>query len=139
MRDQMNKKEKAKFIKDVYNFLIKEDDEPIFFPDFVSLLNEQYENNRKTNYLDDLFLSFKEKFGRVKIIMSSKYNPEQSIVDIVDDEDEFYVLYFLDKDIYILFKTWRSDVDRFVYWTREYVFVEQVVSSEIKTIKYTGV
>ncbi len=138
MRYQMNKKEKAKFIKDVYNFLIKEDVEPIFFPDFVSLINEQYENNRKTSYLDDLFSSFKEKFGRVKIVISSKYNPEQSVVDI-DDEEEFYVFYFLDKDIYILFRTWRSDVDKFVYWTREYVSVGQVIPSEIKIIKYTGV
>lgn len=138
---KMNKEESQKFVKDVYNFLIKEDDEPIFFPDFISLLGEQnlHKDDRKIKYLDDFLFSFEEKFGRVEIILSSRYNSNESVIDSVDDENEFYLLYFLDKDIYLLFQTWPSNTDRYAYWTKEYVAVEQVVPTEIKITKYIGV
>jgi len=138
----MNKKQKQKFVKDVYNFLIREDDEPIFFPDFISLLDEQdlHKDDREIKSLDNFFSSFKEKFGRVEIILSSHYNPTESIIDSVHNEtNEFYLLFFSDKDIYLLFQTYHSYNDRYVYWTKEYAAVEQVVPTEIKITKYIGV
>lgn len=147
----MNKKQSQKFIRDVYHSLIREDDEPIFFPDFVSLLCEQdlHKDDRKIKYLDNFLFSFEEKFGRVELVCYKKHNPNQSVSKLnlsnqsldglIDDQDEFYLLYFIDKNIYILFSTWGSYMDQYIYWTREFVSAQQVIPTEIKITKYVGV
>lgn len=70
----------------VYKFLIKEDDQPVIFLDFVKSLRKGIKNN--------VVNSFVRKFGNIEIVFSSDSNAEFIYTDLVDDEVDFYIFYF---------------------------------------------